>query len=121
MLLIICALLSALASPPVTLTAAMPAPGNLFFMVQTDAPRHFYAEIDTSAGLAAAPAIFEFDLLPGETFGHSVQVNQTTPLHLQPEYVRVRVWASDGGEAPAAEQRIDVPFAPPLRVYVAHI
>ena len=118
MLYIALMLVSMLAPSGVTLTIAPPTVDGIVFTVQTDVPRRFYAEIDTSMGVTVEPQIFMFGLLPGETFAQTMRVVPTTPLHSSPEYVRVRVWGADGGEGPVAEQRIDIAFPPPQRFYL---
>lgn len=122
-LLIVTLLAALLAPPPVLLDAAIAplAPGGvapLFFSVRTDAPRHFYAQVDTTDGLAASPVIFEFDLAPGATFAQRVDIAALPGATT--ESVRVRVWASDGGAGPAADTTVPVVVMLPHRVYLAY-
>lgn len=92
------------------------APDNqLTFTVQTDIPRSFYVELDTTGGATVqGPSFYLFSLKPGETFGRTI----TAVGGLTPGTVRVRVWASDGGEAPVAEQTVNVAARPAQRLYV---
>jgi hypothetical protein len=84
----------------VTLTAA-PHQEGVQFAVTTDTARHFYAQVDTTMG---AVDIFEFNLLPGETFSRIVPAQG-------PGAATVRVWASDDGVGPAATQVVRLPGA----------
>lgn len=102
MRLLIIALLAALIPSGVTLDATMTTDG-LRFVVQSDAPRHFYVQLDPVGGATIqSPIIYEFDLDAGESFGRVVSVSG-------PGSVAVRVWASDGGEDPVAEQVVVLP------------
>lgn len=77
--------------------------GNLSFVVQTDAPRSFYVQIDTIGGASTqAPTIYQFELAAGEQFGRTIPV-------FGPGSIAVRVWASDGGEPPTVEALIPLP------------
>ena len=74
-----------------------------------------YVQIDTTDGLAIEPQIFQFDLAPGETFGHSVMINHRP---LSGGSMRVRVWTDQSLADADADQTIAIP--PPIihRVYV---
>lgn len=113
LLLALALLLSLLAPAPsgVTLTAGL-TDGDLVITVQTDAPRHFSMELGATGGASVnAPTIYEFDLLPGELFGRRI-----SPYG--PGAITIRVWASDGGNDPAAEQTVHLPT---LRVYLPRV
>lgn len=100
------------------LLTLFPTSEGLTFTVTTDTAAHFYAQVDSTPGLAASPQIFEFDLAPGETFAHAINVSLRPGLHLSPESVRVRVWSSEGGEGPAADESLALAAPPPLHYYV---
>ncbi len=84
----------------ITLTVVPHAEG-IQFSVTTDTPRHFYAQVDTTMG---SVDMFEFDLQPGQTFAHIVNVQG-------PGTATVRVWASDDGVGPLATQSVRLPGA----------
>jgi hypothetical protein len=107
--------------PPSGVTLTTTLTDELTITIQTDAPRGFYVEIDTTRGVTADAVFFQFELAAGEQFGKNITVTILPVLHLSPESVRVRVWTSDGGEAPLIEQRIPIPTASPLRLYLPHI
>jgi hypothetical protein len=99
---------------PVTVQASIVTDG-LRFMVQTDAPRSFYAQLDASGGATVqGPMIFQFELAAGQTFGATVPIGRG----FTDGSIRVRVWASDGGVGPAAETIVDVTALPAQRVYL---
>src|SRR5512138_2343428 len=101
-LLTIILLLSALLPSGVTLDAGMTEYG-LTFTVRSDTARHVYVQLDPADGATVQdPIIYEFDLGAGDAFGRTVQVHG-------PGSVNVRVWVSDGGEAPATEARVSLP------------
>jgi hypothetical protein len=60
-----------------------------------------YVQIDPSAGATASPQIFQFDLNPGESFGHTVEVGGSGS-------VRVRVWTEMSGQDADADQTIQI-------------
>jgi hypothetical protein len=99
---IVVLLAALLAIPGVVLTTA-PTDAGGSFTVTTDAPRSFYVQIDAQGGARLqSPAIYVFGLETGESFGRTISA-------AGPGSVRVRVWASDGGEGPAADQTIALP------------
>lgn len=65
-----------------------------------------YVQVDPSSGLAVTPQIFQFDLAPGESFGHAVAVTVLPGPHPQGERVRVRVWTETSGTDATTDQTI---------------
>lgn len=98
-----------------TLTVSRDAEGFMTFVITSDAPRHFYVELDSTNGVSVgSPVIYEFDLEAGSSFGRRVIVTGGPSAGT----ARVRVWASDGEYAEHVLP-IEKGFALPLYIPLA--
>lgn len=100
----------------VTLTLLFTSDG-LQITVQSDTATSLYIQIDPSAGATAEPRFRICTLGAGEMCGVTAEVGILPGLHLSPETVRVRAW-DNTGDAPLADQTIEIPTPIPHRVYV---
>jgi len=96
--------------------SAHPDGSGVLFAVTSDAPRHFYAQVDHTPGLSVEPSNFEFDLDAGESFGSTIAVMPWPNAYTGPEYITVSVW--DDGGAPVAVQRFAYPRSPYPHLYI---
>lgn len=119
-MLFVLLLLMALIAPPETTIQTTLEPlsstgtSDLVFIVQSDAPRAFFAQVSASECLGIGPQLFYFDLKPGEMVARTVRVAALPCAHATGETVTIQVWALDGDGTPAAAQVVFVPIVDPF-------